>query len=157
MDYRLSKLMKIFKGRENEMKAVEAAELIEAIANSINKNPSQFNFQVNVIGTQGSAYGGGTGVSGQAIGGAPGSTAIGYQSSMNGASVEIANRTANARIQQEISELEESLSNIASELRRKEPDRNRINTIMSSIKDWAPDMIKSILIFLITKSLVGLV
>ena len=77
------------------METHEAAELVETVAKSIAENPSQFHFEINIAGTQAMAIGGGTGFFAQAVGGEPGSTTIGFQSSMSGEDVKIAQKTAN--------------------------------------------------------------
>ena len=68
----------------DKMETSEAAELIETIAKSISEEPSQFHFAVEITGTKATAVGGGVGLSVQAHGGGPGSTTIGYQSTLSG-------------------------------------------------------------------------
>jgi hypothetical protein len=138
------------------MKASEAAELIDMIARSIQENPSQFHFEINVIGTQATAIGGGTGLSVQAHGGEPGSTTIGYQSTISGANIEIARKAANGAIRQEMSALVQTLNNLASELRSSSPDKGRINKIWDSLKQsWIPNVITSVIGSIIAKITLG--
>jgi hypothetical protein len=138
------------------MEAYEAAELIEAIARSVRENPGQFHFDITVTGTKATAIGGGTGLSVQAVGSEAGSTTIGFQSSVGPANIEIAQRTANAAIQQEMSALVQTLNNLVSELRSKNPDKKRIDTILASLKQsWIPNVIASVVANIITKLTLG--
>jgi len=138
------------------MEIYEAADLVEAIARSIAENPSQFHFEINVTGTRATSIGGGTALSVQATGGGPGSTTIGYQSSMSGANIEIAQKTANAAIGQEMSALVDTLNNLVSELRSATPDKNRISTILDSLKQsWIPNVITSVVASVITATILG--
>jgi hypothetical protein len=138
------------------MKASEAAELIDAIARSIQENPSQFHFEINVIGTQATAIGGGTGLSVQARGGGPGSTTIGYQSTISGANVEIAQKAANGAIRQGMSALVQTLNNLASELHSASPDEGHINKIWASLKQsWIPNVITSVIGSIVAKIAFG--
>ena len=59
------------------MTADEAADIIRALADSLQQHPTQFTFTVNVIGQQAIAHGGGIGLLASAVGGAPSSTTIG--------------------------------------------------------------------------------
>jgi len=79
------------------MKAEEAAQLIRAMADSVTNDRSQFNIEVKVIGTMGIGGPGGPGVSGMAIGGAPGSSATGYSSSASAGNVEVGRGEAAAQ------------------------------------------------------------
>lgn len=138
------------------MEKYEAAEIIEVIAGSIKKNPSQFHFKINVTGTQATAIGGGTGLSVQAVGGGPGSKTTGFQSSVSGANLEIAQETANAAISAKMSELVENLNKLASELRSSTLDKQRANTILDSLKQsWIPNVITSVVASIITKMALG--
>ncbi len=138
------------------MEILEAAELIDAIARSIRENPSQFHLEVNVIGPQSTAVGGGVGLSVQARGGGPGSTTIGYQSTISGANIEIAQKAANGAIRQEMSALVQALNNLTSELRSTSPDKKRINAILDSLKQsWVPNVITSVVANIITRIALG--
>ncbi|MBU2008738.1 MAG: hypothetical protein KJ624_02640 [Chloroflexi bacterium] len=136
------------------MEIREAAELIEAIAKSLAENPSQFNFEIHVIGTQAIARGGGTGLSVTAVGGGPGSITTGFVSSLSGANIEIAQKAANAAIQQDMSALVKALDNLAAELRSTTPDKKRISAVLDSLKQsWIPNVITSVIANIITKTL----
>ena len=138
------------------MEILEAAELIEAIAGSIRENPSQFHFEISVIGTQATSIGGGTGLSVQARGSGPGSTTIGYQSTISGANIQIAHKAANDAIRQEMSALVQALNNLASELRSSSPDKKRISVILDSLKQsWIPNVVTSVVANIITKITLG--
>jgi len=94
--------------------ADEAADLIDAIADSIEANPSQFHFSLTVVGTRATASGpGSTGIVATAIGGEAGSSAIGFQSSVSSGDVEIAAGTANAAATQEMREVVAILRELA--------------------------------------------
>lgn len=67
----------------------EAAELIDAIANSLESHPDQFTISVSVIGTTITSTGEGTGLSVTATGGGPGSTTTGFHSQAAGGDVQI--------------------------------------------------------------------
>jgi len=134
------------------MEIGEAAQLIEAIARSIERNPSQFHFMVNIAGTKVTNIGGGTGLSVQAIGGGDGSQTIGFQSNMSGANIEIAQKAADAAISQEMSALVKNLDNLVSELRSSAPNKSRINSILDLLKQtWVPNVITSIVANIIAK------
>jgi hypothetical protein len=105
------------------MELSEAAELIDGMAKSIREKPSQFHFEIEISGTKATAIGGGVGLSVQARGGGPGSTTIGYQSTLSGASIEIAQKAANDAIRQEMSALVDVLGNLVAELRSASPDK----------------------------------
>ncbi|MGH2350419.1 MAG: hypothetical protein ACRDJN_02245 [Chloroflexota bacterium] len=57
------------------MTTEEAAKLITAIADSLDRDPDQFNFRLMIVGAMGTAQGGGTGISGVAVGGGTGFSA----------------------------------------------------------------------------------
>lgn len=138
------------------MEIYEAAELVEAIAKSIAENPSQFHFEINVTGARVTAFGSGTGLSVQAIGGGPGSKTVGFQSSISGANVEVAQKAANAAISQEMSALVKALNKLASELRSTTPSKKRINAILDTLKQsWVPNVISSVVASIITRTTLG--
>ncbi len=138
------------------METHEAAELVETIARSIAENPGQFHFEINITGTQATAIGGGTGLSVHAAGGAPGSSTIGFQSNISGANIKIAQKAANAAIEQEISALVRTLNELTFELRSKTPDKKHINAILDSLKQsWIPNAIISMVTSIITKTVLS--
>lgn len=138
------------------MELPEAAELIDGMAKSIREKPSQFHFEIEISGTKATAIGGGVGLSVQARGGGPGSTTIGYQSTLSGASIEIAQKAANDAIRQEMSALVDVLGNLVAELRSASPDKKRITAILDSLKQsWIPNLITSVVANIITKTALG--
>lgn len=138
------------------MEINEAAQLIEAIARSIEQNPSQFHFTVNITGTKVTSTGSGVGLSVQATGGGPGSQTIGFQSSVSGADIEIVQKAADAEISQQMSALVENLDNLVSELRSPIPNKNRIDSILNFLKQtWVPNVITSIVANIVTRMALG--
>jgi hypothetical protein len=138
------------------MEISEAAELVEAIARSIKENPNQFHFEISITGTRATAFGGGTGLHVQVTGGEPGSTTVGFQSSIGQTDIQIAQKAATAASQKAMSELIIALNNLASELRSKSPDKKRIHIILESLKQsWVPNVITSVVANVITKIALG--
>lgn len=138
------------------MEVNEATQLIEAIAKSIKQNPGQFHFTVNVTGTRATSIGGGTGLSVRVTGGGPGSQTTGFQSSISGANIEIAQRAADAAVSKQMSELVETLNNLASELRRPIPNKTSISSMLASLKQtWVPNVIASLVANIITRVVLG--
>ena len=134
------------------MEITEAADIIEALTRSIKEYPSQFHFEISITGTQITSYGGGTGLSVQAIGGESGSQTIGFQSTVGGQNIEISQKAANSAIQQAMSKIVEILENLVSELRSTTPNKGRVNNILDSLKQsWIPNMITSIAASIIAK------
>ena len=130
----------------------EAAELIEVIVQSIQRNPSQFQFEVNVIGTQAISRGGGIGLSVHATGGGPGSNTIGFQSTINGSNIRIAQKAADDKIKGEMSNALQNLNGIMIELRSQKPNKGNIIGFLESLKQsWVPNLITSIIANVITK------
>ncbi|MCJ7790880.1 MAG: hypothetical protein MUP49_00445 [Dehalococcoidia bacterium] len=140
------------------MEVNEAAQLIEAIAKSIEQNPGQFHshFTVNVTGTKVTSIGGGTGLSVQVTGGGPGSQTTGFQSSISGANIEIAQKAVDAIVSKQMSALAETLNNLVSELRRPTPSKTRIGSMVDSLKQtWVPNVIASLIANIITRVALG--
>jgi len=138
------------------MEVNEAAQLIEAIAKSIEQNPGQFHFTVNATGTRVTSIGGGTGLSVQVTGGGPGSQTTGFQSSVSGANIEIAQKAIDAAISKQMSALVETLNNLVSELHRPTPSRTRISSMLDFLKQtWVPSVIASLVANIITRVALG--
>lgn len=138
------------------MEVNEAAQLIEAIAKSIEQNPGQFHFTVNVTGTRATSIGGGTGLSVQVTGGGPGSQTTGFQSSISGANIEMAQKAADATISKQMSALVETLNSLVSELRQPTPNKTRISSTLDSLKEtWVPNVITSLIAGIITRVALG--
>ena len=138
------------------MQIEEATELLDVMARSLAENPGQFHFTINITGTQATSIGGGTGLSVQAMGGEPGSTTIGYQSSLNQPNVEISHATADAAIREQIGALVDALNGLASELRSTTPNRNRMREIMKVMEQsWVPNVITAVVASIIATTVVG--
>ena len=133
----------------------EAASLLQAIADSISKNPGQFRFEVKTIGTSATAIGGGVGLSVTATGGGPGSHTIGYQSQVTGANIQIAQKeAADELIQREMALLVTQIQTIADELRKQSPNHDAIRKIYDSLKNtWVPGVIISVIGNVLTMAL----
>jgi hypothetical protein len=138
------------------MEINEAAQLVEAIAKSIEQNPGQFHFTVNVTGTRATSIGGGTGLSVQVTGGGPGSQTTGFQSSISGANIEMAQKAADAAISKQMSTLVETLNNLVAELRRPTLSKTRISSMLASLKQtWVPNVIASLVANIVTRVALG--
>jgi len=126
------------------MNTQEAAQIIEAIANSIRENPSQFQFAVHVsiIGASGTAYGGGVGMMGVAQGGG---TGIHASASTGNMQIEIAQERGESAMNQQIEALVSHLSVMAQELKSGSPDKSKLKKMFESLKDtWVPGVISSV-------------
>jgi hypothetical protein len=123
----------------------EAADIIQAISDSLRSDPHQFQISVRVSG-QTIASHGGTGLSITASGGGPGSTTVGQMVSMGGAQIQIARHQADQAMTQQVAALIDSLDAIAAELRSPSPEKSRIERILDSLKDtWVPGLILGVL------------
>ena len=140
------------------MDRTEAAKLIQDIADSLKHHPDQFHLQVSGVGAIGIARGGGTGISSTAIGGGPGSTAIGLQATVRGGEggIQVVRGRADERTRQLVLELAQELISIARELRLSSPDVGRIRRIFDSLMNtWVPGVITSMLANVLTMALIG--
>lgn len=137
------------------MNTQEAAQIIEAIANSIRENPSQFQFAVHVkiIGASGTAYGGGVGMMGIAQGGG---TGINASASAGNMQIEIAQEKGENAMNQQIQALFNHLLEMAQELKRDSPDKSKLNKMYESLKStWVPGVISSVVGNLLSVSFMG--
>jgi hypothetical protein len=138
------------------MRKEEAAKIIDAIKDSVAKDPKQFQLTVivNVTGVHASAYGGGTGVYVSAIGGGPGSRTTGVEVGMGSGdmNVMIARRMEiDGKINREVQTVLDSLNTISTELRAPEPNQSRLEMLSNSLKNtWLPGVITSVVGNLIT-------
>ena len=131
----------------------DATELIEAIIDSIEREPGQFHIHISVTGQKISSSGG-IGAIISATGGGPGSTTIGQSVSMNGAQIEFQRLSAIQGIEEQKKALVNALSNISVELNHPTPDKSKITNILNSLKEtWVPPLIVSIVTQLVTKSI----
>ena len=138
------------------MTPIEAADVIDAMAQALRANPRQFNININVsmVGQRITTYGGGIGMQVTAVGGAPGSMTIGNQVSVGGAQVELAQQQGAAAMEQQFAALLQTLSNIATELRSAKPDRSVVQRAIDSLKNtWVPGVIIGVAGNVATKAL----
>lgn len=135
------------------MLANEAAELIEVMIGAIKSNPSQFHLSINVIGQQVTSHGG-TGLHVSVTGGGVGSTTIGNQVSMSGASVQIAQQHGIQAVNDQMSALLNTLGEIANQLRSQSPNKSVIQQLVSSLKNtWVPGVIVGVVGNAVSKAL----
>jgi hypothetical protein len=119
-----------------------AIKLIQVIVDSLENNTSQFNFEINVVGTSVVNKAPGIGMAVNASGGGLGSTTIGLQSSVSASDVKISQKRANKEIQRQITELTTNLRAIIDELKKPKPDENKIKGFFQSlVGKWIPDVI----------------
>ena len=139
------------RGRE-VMTPLEAAGLVDAIADSIRTDPGQFHLELKVIG-QSIVSHGGIGMAMSVTGGGPGSKTIGNKVSVGPASVEIARSQAGQAMDQQAVALLEQLATISAELRKPEPDRGLLRSTLASLKNtWVPGVIIGVLGNLLSKA-----
>lgn len=128
------------------MEQIEAASLILAIADSIKRDPTQFQFDVNLTGTSVSATGGGTGLSVNVTGGGVGSNTIGYQSTVNGTRILISQKIADETIHREMDWLNHQLQLIVDELKSQSPDHNKLLSVYNAlVNTWVPGVVVSVI------------
>jgi len=140
--------------REQSMNQTEAVSIIQAIIDSIKSDPSQFSFEISIIGTSATSIGGGTGLSVNAKGGAPGSHTIGFQSSVTDANIKIAQKSADEKIRQEIAWLVDQLQTMIEELKSQSPSHDKLGKIHHSlINTWVPGVIISVIGNILTMAL----
>jgi len=125
------------------MEKETASQIIKNIAEAIKNDPAQFHFNVNISGMNVRASGGSTGMIVSATGGGPGSQTTGLHVSMNNHDIEIANQTANAALSQQMTQLYDTLNEIAEKLGTEEKDV--IENLYNSLKNtWVPGVVTSV-------------
>ena len=136
------------------MDAIEAADVIEAISNSLRSNPGQFRISINVTGQRITSLGG-TALSISARGGGPGSTTIGQSLSVGAVGdIEIAQERGAHAFNEQYNVLVASLAELSQQLRSVSPDRSRVRQLLESLKGtWVPGVITSIVATVISKAL----
>ena len=112
------------------MTPAEAAQLIDAIAESIRRDPGQFNFAVNVTGTRVSVTDGRTGMVVSAQGGGPGSQTTGFVSSASTGDVEM--RRVDLATGAALTDLYGTLKELAQAVEA--PDEGRIGAILRKLR-----------------------
>jgi hypothetical protein len=115
------------------MTADEAAKLIEAIADSLQKTPNQFSLSVTAVGMQAIGQHGGTGVSIVTTGGGSGSQTTGLRVSASSGDVEIAQAVADKAIGEKTRATVETLRDLAASVRSSQ-DPGRIRSILDRLK-----------------------
>ena len=132
----------------------EAAIIIRSIAESIQREPSQFHISVTVSG-QSVVSQGGTGLGIVATGGGPGSTTVGQSVTFEGAQVTISqDQGAHVAIDQ-VSALLQAIRAIADQLESGTPDTNLVHRIYDGLMGtWVPGVITSVIGNLLTMAAV---
>jgi len=126
------------------MDRTHAAQLVEAIRDSIIAEPNQFHIADNITGQKIVSHGG-TGLQITTTGGVAGSTTIGQKVSVDGAQIEITRQKGTAAIQQQMQALANALDELAEQLKSQEPDKTIITRIYESLKQsWVPGVITSV-------------
>lgn len=127
------------------MEPIEAADIVQAISDSLRSDPSQFHISVSVVGQNITSYGG-TGLKIIATGGGPQSTTVGQIVSMDRAQIQVSRDQADQAWTDQVTALVNSLDAIAAELRSPNPDKPRIQRIFHSLKDtWVPGVVIGVL------------
>jgi hypothetical protein len=130
---------------EEIMELLEAATIVEAIADSLKSDPNQFYISISAIGQQITSHGG-TGLVITATGGGPGSKTVGQVVSMDGTNFEIARGKADQAMAEQINALVNSLETVAKELSSSEPDKSKIKQIFDTLTGtWVPGIIIGVL------------
>ena len=136
------------------MTKAEAAQIIDAIRQSVEHDPSQFHLTLEVANTgfQSTAHGGGIGGL-SAVGGGPGSSTVGVHASASAGDVQaqLVHKRANQVVHAEFQMLVDALNAISAELRAMHPDQSKLTRLCDSIKrTWVPGVICGVLGNLIT-------
>lgn len=127
------------------MESREAADIVQAISDSLRSDPGQFHIRINIVGQKISSHGG-TGLKITATGGGPESTTVGQIVSLDGTHMEISRDQVDQAMAQQVTALINSLDAIAAELRAASPDKSKIQHILDSLKDtWVPGLIMGVL------------
>ena len=127
------------------MDSTEAAEIVQAIRDSLRSHPHQFHIRISAVGQEITSYGG-TGLSITAIGGGPGSKTVGQTVSVDGTQIQISPDQADHAMTEQVTALVNSLDAIAAELRSPSPDKSRIQRVFDSLEGtWVPGLIIGVL------------
>jgi hypothetical protein len=133
---------------EIQMKAQEAAQIIDTITNALKENPNQFNLSINMSGFSSHVTGGGIGAIGIADQGGCGIHATVYMENSN---MNIINEKANEKLNEEITNLLNQLASISKELKNDDLNKSKIYTIYEKLKNtWVPGVITSVIDNLLT-------
>jgi hypothetical protein len=127
---------------------------IDAAIKSLKEQPNQFTLDVTVIGVSGTASGGGTGVSVVANGGGPGSQTTGLTATVDGTQVNIAQHTADTKLQQESQKAVKLLTDIKTALQAPKVDKPTVQAKLSEfLKTYVAPVLKSVIEALVMKRL----
>ncbi len=118
------------------MNNTEAAQIIREISKSINEDPAQFRFNINInsVGFQASnASGAGFIVNPQ--GGGPGSTTIGMQASgPSNLDIQIRKGAADNEIKEQLKQATGLMDEMAQELEKSRPDHSLVERCLGSLE-----------------------
>ena len=127
------------------METCDAIQVIDAIRQSIVREPSQFKITVNVTGQTIESHGG-TGLSITAIGGGIGSTTIGQKVSLDGVQIKIARAKGMEAMDHEMQKVAKTLDTITAQLESGTPDKSVITGVYKNLMNsWVPGVITSVL------------
>jgi len=136
------------------MNQTEATSIIQAIVDSIKSDPGQFHLEIKIIGTTVNNTGEGPALYVNAKGGEPGSNTIGFQSSVTGANIQIAHKSADEKKQQEMAWLVNQLQTMINEPKSQSPNHDRLCKVYRSfINTWVPGVIISVIGHTLTMAL----
>lgn len=130
------------------MERNEAAAIIRAMSESLQRQPNQFQMELKVTATgQSFANTGGIGLQVSATGGGAGSTTIGNQVSANTGDLHFGiSQQAPKALEGEMELLVQKLNSIAEQLEAQDPDRNLLSRIFRSFNDtWVPPVISAVI------------
>lgn len=127
------------------MKKEEAITIIQSMIDSLTNNPNQFTFTVNITGTQVTSTGGGTGLNIVVTGGGVGSKTVGFQSTVNGNNIDIAQGQANAKIQNDLTQIISILKSIKDGLLNDKSKSDMENLYHSLKNTWLPGIATSVI------------
>ena len=132
--------------KETEMASLDLVinAIDEAIA-TLSENPNQFSFSINVTGTSITSHGG-TGLNVTATGGGPGSNTIGFQSSVAGSQIQIAQNAVDQHLQAEADKAIKVLQELRDTLHNQEYDKDKAKTLLQKLKEtYLPSVVSSII------------
>jgi hypothetical protein len=124
----------------------EAVSLIQAMLASMRANPSQFHFDVNVttVGAMGIGGPGGHGIVGIANG--PGVGVYASASAPSAVQIQIAERSANDRLNAEFGTIQQALEGIIQELKNQSMTIAKRDGFLAQLKStWLPNVLVTIL------------
>lgn len=101
----------------------EAADIINAISNSLRNYTNQFSIDINITGFS-AQNSGGTGYAANVQGGGPGSITTGFSANMSNTNISIQQGIAKQQFSSEINSFCDGLDKIVSDLRTSSPNKN---------------------------------